>query len=237
MKYFFVGLSAIVYVAFAPGLEAKEELKLLAVEAPPFISKLPDGSLGGIFYERLKCVLEKIEQPFSIEFQPWLRAQIEVQAGRASGFLPASKDIQRDKYATLSDSLMEVNSNFYYLKDSSLKPDDPDFKERAKVSAMWGSTQYQELQAANFTLGPTAHGFDNLFLLVEHGRADAVLAPGILAETILKNRGVLNKYKKDYYISHYSGVYFTNVYLEQHPTFLSRFNKEISGCALEHSLD
>jgi polar amino acid transport system substrate-binding protein len=237
MKYFIVGLSSIISVSVTPALQAQEKLRLLSIDAPPYIFQLSDGSLAGLFYDRIKCVLEKIEQPYSIEFQPWLRAQIEVRAGRASGFFPATRDDQRDAYATFSNSLIEVESDFYSLKTSTLDPQNPEFKEKAIISALWGSTQYRDLHNENYKVGPVAHSLESLFGLVERGRVDAILVPDFVAETILENKGTLKNYKKSFYSSHRSGVYITNAYLEQYPTFLTRFNEKIAECIPKKMLD
>ena len=235
MKYLIIALSTILFITPVTDLDAEDEMKIFVLEAPPFISQQPDGTVTGIFYDRLKCIFERMQKPFSVEMQPWKRAQAEVLAGRAAGFAPASREDIRDTYATFSGSLMEVKSYFYYLKSATLEPQDPDYKDRAKVSALIGSTQYQDLQNENYTLGPLVQNFENLFDLVERKRVEAVLAPAVLAEMILKARGTLNNYKKHYYSSRHSGVYFANGYLDKHPGFLQRFNKEIGGCTLEDS--
>ena len=233
MKYFITSIFAIFSIILAPSLWAVDEhksLRLLTLDVPPLISKRPDGAFFGVFYERLDCVLNKMQQPYSIEIQPWKRAQAEVRAGRADGFIPATREDLRDEYATFSDALMEVKSYFYYRVDSALKPENPDYKTRANVSALLGSTQYHDLQADNYAPGPRAHSFENLFDLLEHDRVDAVLAPKALAKAILKERGVFENYKEHFYSSRHSGVYITNDYLTHHPDFLTRFNKEIPGC-------
>lgn len=238
MKYFLASIGVLFSIILTPNLGAidnHKSLSLLTVDVPPLISKLPDGTFVGVFYERLNCVLNKMQQPYSIEVQPWKRAQAEVRAGRADGFIPATREDLRDTYATFSDALMEVKSYFYYPVNAALKPKNPDYKASANVSALLGSTQFQDLLIDNYTPGPRAHSFDHLFDLLEHNRVDAVLAPEALGKSILKQRGIDKNYKQHFYSSRHSGVYITNDYLENHPDFLTRFNKEIPGCKLEHS--
>lgn len=233
MKYFVASICALFSIILAPNLGAIDDhkgLRLLTIDVPPLISKRPDGTFVGVFYERLNCVLNKMQQPYSIEVQPWKRAQAEVRAGRADGFIPATREDLRDTYATFSDGLMEVKSYFYYHANSPLKPQNPDYKAKANVSALLGSTQYQDLLADKYSLGIIAHSFEHLFDLLEHDRVDAILAPDVLAKTILKQRGISKDYKQHFYSSRHSGVYITNDYLENHPDFLTRFNKEIPSC-------
>lgn len=237
MNYFVIFLSAIIYIVSAPDLEAAEELKLLASDAPPYISQLPDGSFEGQFYDRMACVLDKMEQPFSTELKPWMRVQAEVEQGKAEGFFPTTKSEFRDAYATFTDSLLDPKFYLYYLRDSALKPDSPDFNEKAKVSVLWGTLLYQELASAGNMLGPEAHSFEALFELLDRGRVDAVLLSGDIASILLKERGTSDKYMRTVHSSRPMGVYLSNVFLEKQPTFLSRFNKEINGCALEHPID
>ena len=52
MKYFIVGLSAIFFVVMTPALQAADDIKLLALNAPPYIYKLQDGSVEGLFHSR-----------------------------------------------------------------------------------------------------------------------------------------------------------------------------------------
>lgn len=237
MKFFLKSLILFLCIMLGSALHAREDLKLLTPNTPPFVFNVADGPIEGLFYDRVKCVLDNLGLSYSVSIEPWKRAQAEVQVGRADGFFPASRSDYRDTYASLSDSVMEAEFYFYYLKNSPLKPEDPDFKERATVSAFWGSMRYQELQDAGFQLGPEAHTFETLFDLADHGRVDAVLLSGVMAQSILEHRGRLKNYERSFHSSRPMGVYLSNVYLEQHPDFLNSFNQRIKGCSIDKAFD
>lgn len=230
MKYFIIGLSSIICVFLTPALQAQEELTLFTTETSPYVVKLPNGSFKGLFYDRVACVLDKMQIDYAISLEPWKRAQAEVQAGRASGFFPASRSDLRDTYASISANIMYAEFYFYYLKTAPYQPDTPNFKEKATVSAFWGSMRYQELESGGYTIGPRAYTFESLFDLTDHGRVDAVLLPDVMAKAILKQRGTLNNYKRSFHSKRPMGVYFANAFLEKNPTFLMKFNQKISGC-------
>lgn len=237
MKYFLNSLILLLCMILGSALHAREDIKLLTPNTPPFVFKVADGPIEGVFYDRVECALNKLGLTYSVSLEPWKRAQAEVQVGRADGFFPASRSDFRDTYASLSDSVMEAEFYFYYLKNSMFKPKDPDFNEMATVSAFWGSMRYQELQEAGFQLGPEAHTFETLFDLADHGRVDAVLLSGVMGQSILERRGRLENYERSFHSSRPMGVYFANVFLEQHPGFLNNFNHRIKGCSIKKSLD
>ncbi len=230
MKYFIRELITLSYIILSPALQAADELKLLTTEVLPYISKSADGSLGGVTYNQVVCILNKMEQPFSIELEPWTRVQADVERGRADGFFPSTVSDKRSKFAAASDSLMNTNIFLYYLEDAPLKPDSPEFKEKAKIAALHGTLIHQDLVDAGYVMGPDAHSFGALFDFLDRGRADAILLPEDIASTILKTRETLKKYKRHIYSYRFSVAYISNAYLENHPDFLQRFNKEIGGC-------
>lgn len=231
MKYFIVGLSAIFFVIMAPAMQAADDMRLLALNAPPYIYKLQDGSVEGLFHDRLSCILGKINQPFSVEIVPWTRAKIEVESGRAEGFFPTIKSDKYENYATLTDAVMSTNYYLYYLKESPIKPSDPDFKEKAQVSILSGTLQNKALEAAGYRLGPDAHSFEGLFDFLAHGRADAILISGVIARALLLQRGKLKEYDRAFHSKLSFGAYLSNVYLEKNPNLLKAFNKHINGCS------
>lgn len=230
MKYFIANICALFSIIFSPALQAVDELKLLTTEVLPYISKSPDGSLGGTTYNKVVCILNKMEQPFSIELEPWIRVQADVERGKADGFFPSTVSDKRNKFATASDSFMDTNIYLYYVEGAPLKPDSREFKEKAKVAAFQGTLIHQDLVDAGYIMGPDAHSFETLFDFLDRGRADAIFLPEDIASSILKTRKTSKKYKRYVYSSRHSGVYISNVYLKSHPDFLTRFNKEIPSC-------
>lgn len=133
MNFFIACLGASLSFSMAPALQATDDMRLLALNAPPYIYKLQNGSVEGLFHDRLSCILGKIDQPFSVEIVPWKRASLEVEQGRADGFFPTTQSDKYEDYATLTETVMATNFYLYYLKEAPLKPGNPNFKEKAKV--------------------------------------------------------------------------------------------------------
>ena len=231
MKYFVIGLGFILSISAAPESRAEDVLRLVTDQAPPYISMKPDGSFEGSFYQRMNCVLTKMDQAYSIGFRPWKRAQAEVENGGADGFFPTSRSDVRDEYAVFSDSLLTAKFNFYFLKDADLKPDDPDFKKKGRVSALWGTLVYQQLTAEGANLGPDAHSFENLFELLDYKRTDAILLSSDIADALLAKQGTKSKYRAQLHSIRPQCIYISKEYLKKHPAFLLTFNKTTKSCS------
>ena len=233
MKYFEQRLNALLLAMLAlvgSSVQADDELSLLSIEAPPYVYMLPDGSLDGLFYTRMKCVLDKIQQPYSVSFKPWLRVQMDVENGSADGFFPAVRSQERDQYASLTNTIIAAKYFLYYLKDAPLKPGDPDFKAKAKVSSIRGTLRNQELVAAGYMPGPEAISFENLFDQLDRGRVEAILISGALAEFLATKRGTLDMYGRQFYDELSFGMYISNAFIKQRPEFLNKFNSNIHSC-------
>ena len=207
-----------------------EKLILITQEWAPYQTNT-GGTMGGIALGVVKCALEKIGIPYSIEFLPWKRAQSVVKAGRAHGFFAASRSDKRDAYARLSVPIAPQKWLWYLKKTSLLDPRDQSFIKNARVTATAGSNMGHWLRSKGYNIKFQPKSTEQLVRMLQIDRIDAVLAnewvfTGALRALNLPRSEIRMIPNKDKPL----GVYFSMVFLTRHPEFLRRFNALVPGC-------
>lgn len=82
--------AALLSVLLALPASAVEPIRIATHDQPPYGTYLADKSFDGVAVRVMRCVLQKMGQPFSIEVYPWERAQMLAQRGEVQGFFPAT---------------------------------------------------------------------------------------------------------------------------------------------------
>ena len=227
---FIVGFLSIFFVTTPVIAEGPEKLLLTTQGWAPFTIEV-DGVQSGTAVQALDCVLQKMGQPYSIAFIPWIRAQAEVKAGQAHAFFPASRNDERDGFARLSDEIVSAKWVWYLLKENKLDPKDPSFKKTARVTAEADSNYAHWLRQSGFKLMPQPDTHQQLALMLQRKRVDAVLASELV---FLKGLQALNlpsdTFRKVLEKKDPLGVYFSKSFLKKYPDFLERFNAIVPEC-------
>jgi len=170
-------------------------------------------------------------QPYSIAFIPWIRAQAEVKAGRAHAFFPASRNDERDGYAKSSDQLVSLKWVWFLPKESNLNPKDSSFKKTARVTAEAGSNIAHWLQKNGFNLMPQPDTHQQLALMLQRKRVDAVLASeSVFLEGLRELNLSSDMFRKVLEQENSLCVYFSKPFLEKYLDFLERFNAIVPEC-------
>ncbi len=231
MKSIFVSILAMAFLAVsAPGLAAAPVL-FLTDERPPFEMAKPDGSVGGVAADCVKCVMKKMGRAFSIKIVPWARAQSEVKAGKAHGFFSASRNAKRDQYAVLSATVADQYWNWYLKADSKLDPNSPDFKASAKTGSWFGSNSLRWLKKKGYKVGSDAKNTELLMKQLMAGRMDAAFGSNFAFKEAIAKMGAASKVKEVKGLHKPMGVYFEKKFLAANPDFLDKFNKLVPGCS------
>lgn len=212
---------------------ARPSLILLTDERPPFEYSDADGRPAGVAVEIVRCVLEKTGLPFEIRITSWKRAQLETQKGKAAGFFSASHNIDRDKYAELSEIVVDQYWSWYVRSGSSLNPEADSFKAEARTASWLGSNSLKWLKSNGYKIKSNPSNVDQLLLQLSRGKIDAAFGSDVAFDDAINRLGLGGRFKSTRGVHKPMGVYFSHLYLKSKPGFLVRFNQFIIECAVK----
>ncbi len=206
------------------------------VEWAPYHLDSPDGPMG-LAVSAVSCVMNKLNQPYTITQLPWSRAQYLTESAQLDGFFSASKNKVRDTYATLSTPFIPQTRAFYLLKsnhDFYAETITIDFiKNNLSIGARVNSNALFSIQQKGFSIAITPQRHNQLLRALQLKRMDAVLENTLVFEDLIKNHDLdLSDFHKIVYQEKPMGVYFSNVFLNQNPGFLSVFNEFTYECRI-----
>lgn len=221
-------------VASGPAVAAESpvgrELLLTTQNWAPYIRE-ENGRPTGLAVVPLDCAMSRLGQKYRIQFLPWLRAQNEVRHGRADGFLPASRNAERDGYAALSEPLVYNTWAWYFPKGSKIRPDAPGFKETAVVTSEAGSNLLAWLTEQGHKMAPAPDTHGQLAQMLVHRRIDAALATVAVFEAEATALGFdLAAFDRHVVREDPLGVYFSRFFLRENSHFLIQFNSAVRAC-------
>lgn len=231
MKSTFISIALISILAICFPALAAEPVNFLTDERPPFEMAKPDGSVGGVAADCVKCVMKKMGRAFSIKIVPWARAQSEVKAGNAHAFFSASRNAKRDEYAVLSATVADQYWNWYLKADSKLDPNAPDFKASAKTGSWFGSNSLKWLEKNGYKIGSDAKNTELLMKQLMAGRIDAAFGSNFAFNEAMAKMGVKGQIKEVKGLHKPMGVYFEKKFLAANPGFWDKFNKFVPECS------
>ena len=236
MKKGMVFWAAVLFIAVPLSSQNRlaDSLAITTQEWEPYNYTMPDGSVGGMATDILRKVLDEMKVPYTITVYPWFRAQMLVKSGEADAFYAASRNRERDAYATMSDIIADQNTYWYLPKDSELDPDSPDFIKKAVVTALSGSNMLKYLETHHFDIKGSPDTMDSLVMILAFHRVDAILANAHVA-TIYFKKNQINEdnFKKVLCQEQPLGIYFSNPFLQKYPWFLEEFNSTLKTIKAE----
>jgi polar amino acid transport system substrate-binding protein len=208
-------------------------VRLLTQQQLPYSNQQEDGRQSGIALEAVRCVMNKLQRPVEIKFLPWKRAQNLVEQGEADGFFSASQNNERDRYATLSQTIAPQQWHWYFRTDSTAKPLSEEFRQSATVGAYFGSNMLTWLKASEYRIFATPPGHDQLLKMLLAGRVGAVLASDLAMNEVIHAARAESKIRSELQEDKPLGVYFGHRFLKEEPEFLARFNAELPACRVK----
>ena len=183
----------------------------------------------------IRCAMEELKQPYTVESIPWKRAQKATEQGHYNGFFMASKTKKRDKYATLSQPFIVINWFYVTKKNRYISPQDSDFYSR-KFVANLGSARHQWLQGLvengiiNSEIETPVDEASSLKMLMLD-RVDVALINSIQFDELIERLFIKMKELTLYTAKQKpTGVYFSHTFIKQNPKFLQKFNLAIETC-------
>ena len=210
---------------------ALEPIRLATHDQPPYGTYMPDKSFDGVAVRVVRCVLNKMGQPFSIEVFPWERAQMLAQRGEVQGFFPATIKKERLDWFEPSKVIADQKWIWYLPPNSKLDPLAPEFKAGARVGAHFGSNRLKMLESENYNVVLKPQTDELLLLAFKLGRADAILGGDLAIAAAMNEHGIDPKAFRTV-VAQDSPLhaYFGKKFLLSDPGFLKRFDSFVVGC-------
>lgn len=219
--------------ASVPALaEAPAPVVLVTQVQVPYVEADREGVLsGGLALDRVRCVFRRMRLPLEIRVVAWARGQAMVEYGQAAGFFPASRNAQRDAWATVSDPVAPQEWRWYLLADNPIDPTTEAFRRTASVTAYHGSNMATWLQNNSYRMLADPASHDELLPLLLRRRVDAVLGSHLAMAEQIRKRGAQSSVRSVLQQNRPLGVYFGHRFLARAPQdFLARFNSHLAAC-------
>ncbi len=206
------------------------QVTLTTHNLPPYGSFFPDNTFRGKAADVVSCALDDMNVALDLKVQPWRRAQVEVEQGRADGFFAGSQNARRDDYATKSVIIADQKWQWYLLKESNWSPDQEQFRTEATVSSFLGANMQKWLVENNYNVAATPPNTEALATMLLAGRIDAALANNYVMDGILSDKGLSYRVKNFELKNKPLYVYFSNDFVAAYPAFLPQFNHHAQQC-------
>lgn len=153
---------------------------------PPFSMRLPDGSVGGLYVDLNRAVLERLGCEVHLVKLPWARALKELELGRLDVLPGAFRKPEREVYAWFSGAVLPPSRNILFVRRGLPQREglrqladlrSRDFRLGAQIDVSYGEP-YRQLMAdpdyaARVFFNPTR---SNLWHMVDKGRIDGIIA-------------------------------------------------------------
>lgn len=217
-------------ISFANPL-SKEKIILTTQDWAPY-QTYESHIVDGFAVATVSCIMEMMDKSYEMQVHPWKEAQALVKENKAHGFFSASHNDKRDQYAILSKPIADQQWNWYLLKDSALNPNDPTFKEKAKVTGIAGSNMVTWLTDNQYNL--TEDNIIDMHTLVETlvaKKVDAIYANNLAMRTVVQLMKMsMDDFKMITTKDKPVGVYWSKQFIANNPGFLDKFNSLVSMC-------
>lgn len=206
-----------------------ERLLLTTQEWYPYQYSV-DGVMKGRGIEKIKCIMRKMEQPYQLTMTQWDNAQLLVEVGTQNGFFLASRNDVRDKYAVLSDPVLEQKWSWFSLSDA-IDLNQSMFKQQVEVAALFGSNKWFWLQNQGYLVNKKPRSVKAMLELLISGDVGAILGNDEVIEQTIKKMGLSYRAIAKTTVKRKPlGVYFSREFTKKYPQFLSTFNLAIKKC-------
>ena len=231
ISIFFTFISASVVAAELAPAPNYGAVKLRTTIWPPYQMML-QGELSGESTETLRCIFRDINESFSVQVMPWQRAIQDMKHSVADGIFTTGPSPELDEVATMSAPF--ALEKWYWYHASGLDLSDV---KTLRIGAVRSSNQATWLDTEGIPVTELVNEGMQLVRLVQAGRIDTFIADSRYFEELVSEASAnsdFNSYLERTFVRYMPlGVYFADQFLEQHPEFIGRFNKQISDCAGE----
>ncbi len=208
------------------------EVRIASHHLPPYHWLENEARLVGPARDRLACIFEKLSIPWQVDVFPWARAQHVGKEQQYDGFFIASKNGERDVYATISAPFLFDQWNFYYNPGRVFDSKAQDLTGRT-VGVLLGSNMELWLEKKAFQYISSAVDYDKHFQMLKLERLDIVMATSQIYLAEMEKKGwPTGSFVEEPIRNLKLGVYFGHHFLEAYPEFLPAFNARVTECLM-----
>jgi len=190
------------------------------------------GKLSGYLGKEISCVFNRMGQKYRFVELPWKRAQFLTKQGEVQGFFRAVKNNKRDQYA--SHVRFETREMRYY----ALANTPIDFNKLSSadnnnygIGVAFGgfSERWAKKQGFNITFSPQENTNLTKGLLLK--RVSVIItSKEVMNQFISLERRDPADFKSALAVESPAGIYFSNIFLNEHKGFLTTFNSHVATC-------
>ena len=179
--------------------------------------------LRGYFRDIIDCSLENLPYEANYGFGPFARIQRQVKSGLADGYFPANLTADRIQYSTPSIALLDDKKVLIRTRDQ--RPN-----HQLRIAVMRGASQELALAKRLSQLVFPINNYRQLITMLNSGRVDAIVGSQVFFSVTegydkLDQRFVVQRLEASS-----MRAFFNHQFLQKHPQFLSRFNREVKTC-------
>lgn len=180
--------------------------------------------------QQVACIMQQLEQPYTLLSLPWLRARQEVRLNRLDGYFTAVLLQEMTPFGQLSAPL--YLENWYWIEHRATVSVPQPAK---RLGAVRGSHQAKWFEAMGLIAAAEVNTNEDLIKMLNLKRVDRILMDLEVFEQTAERLGLI---RQDFSVRFFRyvplGVYFSSQFLQQRPGFLNRFNALIPSCSQTH---
>lgn len=147
--------------------------------------------IKGVGVDQVRALFKKLHTPITLSIVPnYGRAVEEVRSGRYDGFFLATRNSERDAFADFTKPLLINNWCWFYLKESSVTPDDETFKEFATIATQINTNTHKWLKDEGYTVTYATKELNHMMPLLLQKKVDAIFIAQEVFIQLSKEQGV-----------------------------------------------
>jgi len=181
------------------------------------------------------CAMGMLNQSFKVSRIPWKRAQMGTKYGEYDGFFMASKNKDRDVYATFSEPFVMIQWLYVTKKERKISPNDANFNSGIFIANL-GSARHKWLENQHKKglikrkIG-TTQDTEALLKMLLLDRADVALMNSADFNHVVKKLSLDRSQIKTYIAREKpTSIYFSKTFIKANPKFLDQFNNSMIQC-------
>lgn len=204
-----------------------QQLHIVVPNFPPYTYS-EDNQIKGLGIELAQKIFADAGMDVRFTIEPnYAKTVHTIKSGQGDGFLLASQNGERDRFARFSNPLVINRWVWYTLADSTLQPTDKAFKQQALISTHFNTNTHKWLIKNDYKV-EAAMDLPMLPEMLVRERVDAVFIAELVFDQALAESNLDPKlFKKHIEIEKPFGIYISKQYLKRHPDTLERINKSI----------
>lgn len=191
----------------------------------------PNGTIKGAAYEIFTCAMEHLSQPFTVSIAPLSRANDIAAVHPNSVWYPSSMTNHKNRIARMVGPVHEEATYFFLKKNNPLQSSQPDFKEKARVTAYKGSALEKILLEERYIYVEGSANPQRLIYMLLSDKVDALLTVDMRNVLSPETQALIGKsIRIEPFKKIAAGFQVAKKLHERKPNFTSRFQAAVNSC-------